>query len=250
MAGSKVKKAASPAEGKDAKDAKPAHAATESIEVNIDELKRKKQTLLDLAVDVYKKRKNTRTSRMFYTCLKGKKNGIEKLHKKFVKIPSESSDRGQITGFASLLSGTVFVHIIEAPTKVLEGLLRELVKAEQKELIKDCRIISFTEEVTRFYKKWTINESSPDADEPREQETHVLGWSLLQKMLQLGIESGEEAPSEKLLLKYVPSTQKMLKVASSNDLCSPAEYVEIFNSPIDFTLGNEKMWPVEDLVKF
>jgi hypothetical protein len=43
----------------------------------------------------------------------------------------------------------------------------------------------------------------------------------------------------------VPTSERLQAYSSCDELCSVREWLDIFDSPIDFTLESELVWPVE-----
>eukprot|EP00954_Amorphochlora_amoebiformis_P017927 1322541-Amorphochlora_amoeboformis.AAC.1 len=59
----------------------------------------------------------------------------------------------------------------------------------------------------------------------------------------MGLES-KGIPTEKAIQRFAPSIHQLSVITSHPDLCSPAEYMEIFQSPLDFTLSNSRVWTI------
>eukprot|EP00466_Bigelowiella_natans_P003602 jgi/Bigna1/87744/estExt_fgenesh1_pg.C_230177 len=237
----------------------------EGREVDLKAMESSRVSLLDVAKEIAQKRAHTRTTRverlnlvqfaialvqarLVYTATRGTNDGIEEFHGDWFKKNSKIHD---VTGLATLISGTMFLHIVEAPTKILLGLLKDLIVAEEKKLtMKNVKIMAFTEEVSRIYRTWTCESVAMDPDDAGDVEILTLSWGICKDMLKMGIDAKAATPTKAMFQKYLPSTQKLVKVSSSNDLCTPSEYLKIFHSTVDFTMDSEKHWPAMDLVAF
>ncbi len=56
--------------------------------------------------------------------------------------------------------------------------------------------------------------------------------------------------STRQFMQRIPSPAQLLLFSTCDDLCSIKEYLEIYDTPIDFTLESEKVWPVEPFLKY
>ncbi|GAB5367720.1 hypothetical protein AAMO2058_001255200 [Amorphochlora amoebiformis] len=111
------------------------------------------------------------------------------------------------------------------------------------------KIMSFTHEIGRCYRRWSVTEAMAEADDEKKVDFSGLLWGTLKKLLQMGLES-KGIPTEKAIQRFAPSIHQLSVITSHPDLCSPAEYMEIFQSPLDFTLSSDKIWPMDKLIKF
>ncbi len=164
----------------------------------------------------------------------------------------DGKGKDAITGFGALCSGTTVLHLVEAPTKTLIKVLRALVDAEGKALImRGVKILSLTEDMPRMYKEWRFTRCQTDADDPKDMEVLQLAWGALKQMLQMGMDNPNSTQiTEKTMTRYFPSTAKLARVLGSDDLCAPAEYLEIFDAPFDVELDTERVWPMPPLVPY
>mmetsp|Transcript_25402 Transcript_25402/g.35404 ORF Transcript_25402/g.35404 Transcript_25402/m.35404 type:complete len:154 (-) Transcript_25402:19-480(-) len=109
--------------GKEAKNtrkksstSKQPNGATQGTAIDLKEMEASRKSLLEVAVEIAKKRAPTRASRLVYTATRGANDGTEEFHKKW---RAKNATEDQITGFATLISGTIFLHVVEAPMKVV-----------------------------------------------------------------------------------------------------------------------------------
>ncbi len=214
-------------------------------------MKTTSRSLLHVVSEAYQKNLQDRTSRLLYAAAKGKKDGVDQFHERFVDT-HQGSGVNALTGFGAVLSGTTVLHVLEAPTKILVSFLHSLRDAEEKmHLVRNVKILSLTEEVPRVYKEWAFSKVVTDADDPKDMETIQLVWGSLKQMLQMGMDTPNASEiSEKTMQRYFPSTQKLARVIASTDLCTPTEYLEIFEAPFNNVMDTEKVWPAELPVKF
>jgi len=134
-------------------------------------------------------------------------------------------------------------------------------------LLKRCAILSFTEEVPREYHIWATRSMRPQPEESSElaqklnKEPLRIMFETLKNMLELGrdlapmneekaIDFIQTSTSKQLSLK-LPSTERLAAFLDRVDeLCTITEWLEIYDTPIEFTLENEKVWPVEPFLKY
>jgi hypothetical protein len=222
-----------------------------------------------------------------------------------------------------LPSQAVILHLVEAPTKVLVELMRNLaevsgwalpgtgpmnlstaaasgaplgksltspsaspnshmirVEPRNQPLMRSAVLLSFTEEVPREFRFWAFRAhvKMPSDDfisstlgANLQRDALKLCFETLKNMLELGREVGtmsvEKAiefiqgpenlaptlapPLPKQVANKLPSAERLLAyIHQLPDLCSIQEWLEIYDTPIDFTLENEKVWPVEPFLKY
>lgn len=221
-----------------------------------------------------------------------------------------------MTGALFVLNGGVLLQLVEAPTRVLLDLLRNLahvsgwaqpnvpggiksamgpaaaaappgsaaallsagaappvqqlipVDARGLPLLRSSKILSFTEEVPREFHVWAFRSLRVPAQEEfmsgpgahLERDALRLAFDTLRNMLELGrelsalteekaIDYVQSSVAKQLLSKLPSQEQLQAFIHAVDDLATVPEWLDIYDTPIDFTLENEKVWPVEPFLK-
>jgi hypothetical protein len=183
------------------------------------------------------------------------------------------------------------LQLVEAPTKVLVTLLRNLAEVSQTSgskaggkgatsflpgaatnqapLLRTSKVLSFTEEVPREFHIWAWRALRMPADDfmnstlglNLQRDSLKVLFETVKNLLELGRElsgmSEEKAidfiqtsVSRQFTSKLPTSERLQAYIHSIEDLCSIQEWLDIFDTPIEFTLENEKVWPVEPFLKY
>lgn len=85
-------------------------------------------------------------------------------------------------------------------------------------------------------------------------------FEIYRHFLELGRECGgmtEEKAAEyleksqaKQFIQHIPTAEKITFFGDCDDLCSPQDYINIYETPVDLVLESEKVWPVEPWLKY
>lgn len=173
---------------------------------------------------------------------------VQRFHLDFRKKHGGEKGENRVSGVLFTLNDAAVVHLIEGPTRVLVELLRTIRK-DGGALLKQTKILSFSEEVPREFKVWAVRALRPLDEEDFQAPKDWLraSFTLLKTFLELGREtqsSSEEKALEHLtksetkqFMARIPSVQRVVAFAACDEMCSVDEYLEIFDKPIEFTLG-------------
>jgi len=242
--------------------------ATTAAVVPVEEVEEApRPSLLDAVISEYDVEKDLRTSRLLLTAemhedvrSAERENLLMKFFQDFI---DKHESEGRITGVVFLLNKTGVVMCIEAPTAILLSLLRLCQEGTSTNLFQIARILSVTEEVPREYSAWVVRHimdfPTGEFAKPREWLGEI--FAVLQGFLELAREMvGMDADaaetyllttSTRPFIARIPSIQSIQGYAKhGEDLCSVAEYLEIFDAPVKFTLEGELMWPAEPPLKY
>lgn len=245
---------------------------------------------------------------------------LQKFHADFLDSldMKESSDR--MTGVLFVLNQSVMIQVVEAPTKVLVQLMRNLAEVSGvmkngthqstgkmnlstaaaanaplgsnssltssspssssltggtfipvdprfHPLLKSSSILSFSEEVPREFHIWAFRHMKLPSDDFASSGMNLqkdglkLCFETVKNMLELGrdlsnlteeraIDYIQTSVARQLTMK-LPSAERLIAYIHTlhTDLCTLEEWLEIYDTPIEFTLENEKVWPVEPFLK-
>jgi len=154
--------------------------------------------------------------------------------------------------------------VVESASKTLLTLLRA-VRTDSTKLCKWVRVCALSEEVPREFRVFAVR-AHRGADEDDFTAPNANDWlrfvfGTLRCLLELGREvasMADEKSQENFLasnksaqvMTRIPSLARVRSFGSCPDMCSVDEYLETFDTPVDFTLESEKVWPVESPLRF
>jgi len=168
-----------------------------------------------------------------------------------------------LTGALLCINRKAVVHVFEAPTPILFDYLRMLKAGASTNFLKNARICSLTEEIPREFPVWGFRVLS----QPEEEFVVPDNWlecifQTLQGFLELGREvSGKTDPQQaqkyletgqlsRTVAAQLPHVERIQGFVKCTDLCSVDQYLEIYDTPIEFTLEGELVWPVEPFLRY
>uniref|UniRef100_A0ABM5FM69 Testis-expressed protein 47-like isoform X1 n=1 Tax=Pogona vitticeps TaxID=103695 RepID=A0ABM5FM69_9SAUR len=184
----------------------------------------------------------------------------------FVRLQRYHYHAEEITGLL-LLYPKYVVHILESSSDVLYSVLRDLRDMEQQQrvLVLDAKILVMSHNLpSRLFQQWNYKVlAMPERHQdyvlhtPHEESVDALISECLTALLCLG----------KHLLKY-PKSPKNLPDAivekvpeliipqdtlhyllASEELLSPAQYLDLFDSPLNILMDSEITWPLLERLK-
>lgn len=199
---------------------------------------------------------------------------VQKLFQDFVKANEKDN---KCTGVLYTLNGSAMLCLVESSTKVLLNLLHLLQRPANSKLLRWTRVCSLAEEVPREFRVWAFraHRAADEEDFQPPKDWLRLVFSTLKGLLELGREvasMADEKTQEAFLstnksaqvMMRIPSLARVRSFGSCPEMCTVDEYVEMFDTPVEFTLGllfcfcvvigvlfaeSERVWPVEPPVK-
>ncbi|XP_071509520.1 testis-expressed protein 47-like [Diadema antillarum] len=152
-----------------------------------------------------------------------------------------------------------FVHLVESSSEMLMALIRDLRDMiEGGGLVEQSKILVISSNVpTRLFSQWSFRVLNLPASRLQEYETTEPIEKLAPECLALMLKLGSYlAKQPKITLKTVMD-QLHEKVPEllipqdligyllfTPDLCTPAEFLQRYDSPMDVVLDNELVWPL------
>lgn len=219
-----------------------------------------KVSLLDVVVQEYLVDKDKRTSRLML-CAELPDSNTEEITRFYNEFSSHHRDTA-FTGVMFILNNQAVLQLVESSTETLNTLLRTLQNPpNRKPLFKRCRVCSFTEEMPREFRSWSIR----SLRQPNEEMNPLQDWTkvtfdLLRHLLEMGreiVSMPEEKAIEfittsqsKQFLARIPSAERVLAVCGQEDIYTIDEYLEAFDAPIDHVLESERVWPVDPFLRY
>lgn len=233
---------------------------------------------------------------------------LQKFHADFLDSLDMKEETDRMTGTLLVLNSCCFIELVEAPTKILVQLMRNLaevsgwnktnangkmnsfsaatypgasqldipssspplivVDPRHHPLLRSSAILSFTEEIPREYHIWAFR-SLRLANTQEEMNVTQLVKDPLKSVFEttknlIDIARDLHAMNEEKSIDYIqtsttrqltskiPTSEKILTYLhhlSADYLCNLEEWLGIYDTPIEFTLENEKVWPVEPFLK-
>ncbi|XP_044310016.1 testis-expressed protein 47, partial [Varanus komodoensis] len=182
----------------------------------------------------------------------------------FTSLPSCGYQGEGVTGLL-LLYPTYVVHILEASSDVLYSILRDLrdVEQQQRVLILDAKILIMSHNLPiRLFQQWNYKVLNMPGtqlgyDMPHEEPAEAIVCECLAVLLKLGMHLQKYPKSPKNLpdtiLEKVPELivpqGTICYLLECQELLSPAEYLHLFDSPVDISTDSEIMWPLTERLK-
>jgi hypothetical protein len=167
--------------------------------------------------------------------------------------------RPHVTGLL-VVYPTCLLHVLEAPHPVIVDLLKELhATYESGTVMTSVRVASAREGIkSRSFKQWRVayvdGYGAPDtADAVDPGQVVQTLWDLTLKMILVGDQLSKIAGEEKIetALKSlhtfatdIPRPELVMSVAVLEDAPTLAEYIEIYDAPLNLDVESELVWPV------
>lgn len=166
-----------------------------------------------------------------------------------------------------LLQSTTFLNLIEATPDVIIALLRHMqLEMENAEApcIANVRVVANTEDCpTRAFVSWSYRSVSlpPQASDLGDTDIVTSSFNMYHKLVQLGqhLTDADLTPADisaaldslkQKYAQYLPSNELVAAFSVSEDVASLEEYLELFDSPVDVELEDEKVWPPPEPINF
>ncbi|XP_022102397.1 testis-expressed protein 47-like [Acanthaster planci] len=154
-----------------------------------------------------------------------------------------------------------YVHLVESSSEMLMALIRDLGIVEEagdQTLISQSKILVISSNVpTRLFSQWSFRVLNLPASRLEEYETSEPIQSLAPECLALMLKLGAYlAKQPKVTLKNVMDSlhekvpdllipQDLIGfLLQSTDLCSPKEFLNRYDKPLDIVLDSELVWPL------
>ncbi len=176
---------------------------------------------------------------------------------------SQEKRSESVTGYCLILNSSVLLHFIEAPTEIIKEILRVITSQtiEGTCLFTQCKICLFSEEVPREFPFWVTRSVKVNPEECEKLtnpakvcfEVYKPFLELARECAQMGDEKAFEfleKSTTKNFLNKLPSAEKLLQFCDCEEIPTPKEWLDIFDSPVDMVLESEKVWPVEPWLKY
>ncbi|XP_042305963.1 testis-expressed protein 47-like isoform X5 [Sceloporus undulatus] len=182
----------------------------------------------------------------------------------FVNLQRSSYQGEGITGLL-LLYPTCIVHILESSSDVLYSILRDLrdMEEQQRALVLDAKILIMSHKIpSRLFQQWhykvlRVSERHLDYDTSQEDSAETLTHECLTVLLKLGKHLLQHPKSPKNLpdtiLEKVPELivhqNTICYLLACHELLSPAQYLQLFDFPVNLQMDSENMWPMSERLK-
>ncbi|XP_038067153.1 testis-expressed protein 47-like isoform X2 [Patiria miniata] len=154
-----------------------------------------------------------------------------------------------------------YVHLVESSSEMLMALIRDLGTMEvtgDQALISQSKVLVISSNVpTRLFSQWSFRVLNLPASRLEEYETSEPIQSLAPECLALMLKLGAYlAKQPKVTLKNVMDSlhekvpdllipQDLIGfLLQSTDLCSPKEFLNRYDKPLDIVLDSELVWPL------
>ncbi|XP_071797872.1 testis-expressed protein 47-like isoform X2 [Asterias amurensis] len=154
-----------------------------------------------------------------------------------------------------------YVHLVESSNEMLMALIRNLGTMELEKndsLISQSKVLVISSNVpTRLFSQWSFRVLNLPASRLEEYETSESIENLAPECLSLMLKLGAYlAKQPKVTLKNVMDSlhekvpdllipQDLIGyLLHSQDLCSPKEFLDKFDKPLDIVLDSELVWPM------
>lgn len=223
--------------------------------------------LFDVLVSkVHDSGKGTPTTRLIYVAKLNRRELNADFQKGYLSsIIGKYSDEDVVTGAALVYPG-VLVHVIEASSSTVHGILRELSKADTRDSrVSQSRVILSTDDVsTRCYSSWfaayvTASTSSDHVDAVEEAMLTQTAGDVNAFLRKLGgsLASLSDIDLRKQLYSLdsfhddLPSSDTLLSLVPAESAPTINEYLDIFSSAVDVDLiDDEQVWPMPAPMRF
>ncbi|GBG87149.1 hypothetical protein CBR_g44607 [Chara braunii] len=231
-------------------------------------------SLLDVVLErIQKEGKKVLLARVVYIAKTGGKESNKtqqiSFHEELMnKVKGDSGEK--VTGML-LVFPTCCVHVMEAETKIVLDILRELLHTWQQQqqaktrVLDMVKIVSFTEDIPgRAFPTWmsAFLSSSNAGPYEAEEEAKILAMAcnLNISMVKLGTLFSEMSkPQQIFALDNLKSTagdllpkgpEVIFGMLLSEETPTLEEFMEIYDDPINVDLDSENVWPMAQPLKF
>jgi len=195
-----------------------------------------------------------------------------------------------VTGLLLVVNGSAITCVLEAPADVLRALILSLANltasvpaaatpagaaaagvsaaalsaaAASAAFLANCKVCAFSEEVPREFPVFAVRAvkaTSEDFAAAASVNMTKIAFDTYRHLLELGRESAAQ-PADKQaeylersqarqLLNHVPAADKLAAFGACADMPSPAEWVAIFETPIEVEMDSDLTWPAEPWLKY
>jgi hypothetical protein len=176
-------------------------------------------------------------------------------------------DIEKISGILFHINNSAFSLLLESTTNTILQYLRHItaLSSLSPSLLNplQIKVISFTEESPREFSIFAGRSIRLPADEFVSPKDWLrFTFESLRNLLELARELQHVGQSEekqvefiqnnnsKGLLARIPTAERIVGYLTCEDLCSPQEFLELFDSPVEFVLESERVWPSEPFLKY
>jgi len=205
-------------------------------------------SLLDYVLEDFNQDRESRTSRALILF---QSDRAEETHDWNAFVESKTKE-AVVTGFMLHINQVACAILIESQTNIILEVIRILCGRP------DCnaKVCLFNEEVVREYPMWQGREAKI-ISEPDITINNLLPavFDVHRGLLELGVEAratGDGIKARDLLLgnkpqvlARIPSAERVQALLAT-DLCTVAEYLDMYDAPVEFTFDSERVWPAEN----
>eukprot|EP00455_Lapot_gusevi_P003596 TRINITY_DN11466_c0_g1_i1.p1 TRINITY_DN11466_c0_g1~~TRINITY_DN11466_c0_g1_i1.p1 ORF type:complete len:256 (+),score=7.40 TRINITY_DN11466_c0_g1_i1:251-1018(+) len=223
-------------------------------------------SLLEVVNERFNEHRHLRTSRIVYVGTLGQDvnpTDVVDFHLQF--IDNAKKKDVSITGVALVVNRWAFVFI-EGPMRSLMVLLRELSERckSTPPLFSAIRICNSQEEVYREHRFFTyryMQLGRAENDDYKRQDPSALILEMLKSTVELGRELSKMDEmgnaltylnsNRHAIVQKLPTTPDVIAyLVLLEILMTLEEYLQLFDTPVHFTLESELVWPVEPFLKY
>ncbi|KXZ55256.1 hypothetical protein GPECTOR_3g395 [Gonium pectorale] len=224
-----------------------------------------RDSLLDVILNrVAKAGKSVLITRIVYVArLQQRQNTLDNVKAHVSRMVEKHGQDAEITGFM-LLYPLCYIHVMEGKTPQLMAVLRELLTHGSELRLGETRVISSCEDVpARYFSAWYAafvpSASSVEAMDPLDAFGAVKSASDINNFLRkVGPELSTPQDSEtkrklnsvESSFEDVPAQELVLSLTPTEDAPTIAEYLDIFDSPVNVDLESEQVWPMPPALKY
>jgi len=187
-----------------------------------------------------------------------------------VQVPPNGRLRdtpGAITGFMASVNQAAIATVLEAPMSVLKKMIETLAEDEidPKGMLR-CKICLLVEEVPREFPVFVVRShrmAVPDEFTPSGPDLLRPVYELYRAILNICRDSSlsgahDDRRLQDLMDRFAAtafktcslSLEKIQAIMGSEDICTPVEWLSIFDAPLNFVLESEVVWPAEPWLQY
>ncbi|GFR39639.1 hypothetical protein Agub_g105 [Astrephomene gubernaculifera] len=224
-----------------------------------------RDSLLDVILNrVQKAGKAVLVTRIVYVArMLQRHNTMDAVKGQLSRIVEKNSQDGEITGFL-LVYPLCYIHVIEGKTPQLMAVLRDVQSQGSDLRLSETRIISSCEDVpARYFSAWYAaympSVSNVEAMDPLDAFGAVKSASDINGFLRKAgpeLTSPNDSDTRRKLntvessFEDVPAQELVLSLTPTEDAPTLAEYLDIFDSPVNVDLESEQVWPMPPPLKY
>ncbi|PNW88650.1 hypothetical protein CHLRE_01g038750v5 [Chlamydomonas reinhardtii] len=225
-----------------------------------------RDSLLDVILNrVQKSGKTVLTTRIVYVArLAQRQNSSDSVRALLSRvIEKHSSVEGEITGFL-LVYPLCYIHVIEGKTPQLMAVLREVLNHGADVRLAETRVVSSCEDVPgRHFNGWYVaylpSGSTVESMDPLDAFGAVKGATDINTFLRkagpellapMDPETRRKLSNVDASLEDVPAQELVLSLTPTEDAPTVAEYLDIFDAPVNVDLESEQVWPMPPPLKY